>query len=287
MARSKKKKKLEKKVSVKRENSDTQERKYKPAVTKSLAEAGTTAKAYAAYFGTDWKKITDVYKIVYAGDAKNVNTGRISEVTQLLFVAGLLERKEREARWPVYRASLEWLFQDFAERNAALTPDEKTVLRKVLFPSSDQYKQISTSFQLSEEELKGTKSFISTPEKIRDFLHASVTLAVFMLGDPKSALPKPAVSHALLRIKRNLGMYEGKEPEIPQAQEEPAKKAGGEEEVEEGPYVESFASYLLLKYRTSLRDHIPPQHTLLSKMVRTLYDARTAELIWSQMQARA
>lgn len=255
-------------------NADAPVPKYKPRVKASLAETGVTAKVYAAYFGA-WRKITDVYREVYSGEAKQVNTGRISEATKALLQSGLLEKREQEARWPLYRASLEWLFQEFAEKRAALQEEEKKALVRVLFPPTDAYKEKGPSFSLSAEEASGKKPFVPTPHKIRDFLHASVALALFLLGNPKQGLPEPAVSSTLDRIKRNLSLYE-QNPKLGQK--------GGSAELAEGPIVESFASFLLVRYKTALRDREPYRNTLLYKLVNALYDERSAELLWRHVE---
>lgn len=250
-----------------------QEPPFKPMVKRSLAEEGATAKVYAAYYG-GWKKITEVYREVYAGTAKAGNTGRISECTRELLKAGLLEARRQQERWPLYRASMSWLYEEFKEKNAALSDADRAALEKVLFPPEDEYRKKEVPwFGLSKAEASGKKPFTPTPLKIKDFLHASVALALFLLGNPAAGLPKQTMDNALERIKRNLGMQAA-------GATRKAVAAAEEGEVLLGPYAHSFATLLLLRYRTALRDHEDPRSTLLHKLVRVLYDEHSAEELW-------
>ncbi|MFH1107226.1 MAG: hypothetical protein V1787_04995 [Candidatus Micrarchaeota archaeon] len=249
---------------------------------KSPAEEGVTAKVYAAYYGK-WRKITDVYRDVYAGNAKDANTGRISECTRELLEAGLLESMKQKERWPLYRASMSWLYGEFEGKKAPLNDSDRQALEKVLFPPEEDYKRGEVPwFGLSREEAEGKRPFVPTPQKIRDFLHASVAFTLFLLGNPTAGLPKQTVESSLERIKRNLGMEYGGKAVRPAASA--AQPQLEDEGLAKGPYAHSFAAYLLLRYRTAARDHDDPRHTLLYKLVHVLYDNHSAAALWKAVE---
>lgn len=73
---------------------------------------GPTAKAYTSLFGT-WRKVTEVYGMVYSKKTGRLNTGRISVALKQLQAQGYLaKRRHPSTTWQLYTATIVPVVED-------------------------------------------------------------------------------------------------------------------------------------------------------------------------------
>ncbi len=80
----------------------------------ALVWSGATSGAYAACFG-HWRKVTEVYAMLYGRQGKSYNTGRVSVAIRQLANAGFLKASKHESTtWRLYTATLKPVFDEAA-----------------------------------------------------------------------------------------------------------------------------------------------------------------------------
>ena len=93
---------------------------------------GSTAKAYSACFGS-WRKVTEVYAMLYGKDGKGYNTGRVSIAIKQLSAAGYLSRaKDKSTTWRLYTATADPIFHDAMLKGVSFNAEEKKSIEQLL-----------------------------------------------------------------------------------------------------------------------------------------------------------
>ncbi len=142
---------------------------------------GSSAGTYAACFGK-WRKITEVYSMLYGAEGKPANTGRVSIAVKQLFQAGFLTAATyKSSNWKLYTATMEPFFLEAAAKQVAFTDAEKKLL--------EDFVGCAASRNPSQDcmPLAGfqRQSFTPAISQVRDGLHALVGMAMIFMSSER------------------------------------------------------------------------------------------------------